>query len=186
MRISTLTVIIILLGACQSHRSGAENEGIDDAGHLNYDLIANKLIERMALKSGENVLLVGSPGRFDPLITLIGEVISQSGANYLGVISVNDTLQESWQTAFTKETLRKNKKELQILFEIVNIGIMLPGTTPADLPYKVLQEQLEHGKGRTIHFHWTGAYDLNGRLLDMDNEKDLFYQKALLETNYDA
>ena len=186
MRISTLTVIIILLGACQSHRSGAENEGIDDAGHLNYDLIANKLIERMALKSGENVLLVGSPGRFDPLITLIGEVISQSGANYLGVISVNDTLQESWQTAFTKETLRKNKKELQILFEIVNIGIMLPGTTPADLPYMVLQEQLERGKGRTIHFHWTGAYDLNGQLLDMDNEKDLFYQKALLETNYDA
>lgn len=76
MRISTLTVIIILLGACQSHRSGAENEGIDDAGHLNYDLIAIKLIERMALKSGENVLLVGSPGRFDPLITLLGEVIS--------------------------------------------------------------------------------------------------------------
>lgn len=99
---------------------------------------------------------------------------------------MNDTLQESWQTAFTKETLRKNKKELRILFENVNIGIMLPGATPADLPYMVLQEQLERGKGRTIHFHWTGAYDLNGQLLDMDNEKDLFYQKALLETDYGA
>ncbi len=186
MRISTLTVIIILLDACQSRRSNTGNEGIDDTGHLNYDLIANKLIERTALKSGENVLLVASPGRFDPLITLLGEAISRSGANYLGTISVNDTLQESWQTSFTKDTSGKNKKELQILFEIVDIGIMLPGTTPADLPYGVLQEQLERGKGRTIHFHWTGAYDLNGQLLDMDNEKDLFYQKALLETDYGA
>ena len=186
MRILNLAVLILLLYACQSCRSGTGNEEIDNKGHLNYDLIANKLIERAALKSNENVLLVGSPGRFDPLITLLVEAINKSGAKYLGTISVNDTFPESWQTSFTKDTSGKNKNELRILFEIVDIGIMLPGATPADLPYGVLQEQLERGKGRTIHFHWTGAYDLNGRLLDMNNEKDLFYQRALLETDYGA
>ena len=63
---------------------------------------------------------------------------------------------------------------------------MLPGATPNHLPYKVLQEQLDAGSGRTIHFHWEGAYDLNGQLLDMDAEKDLFYQRVLLETDYEA
>lgn len=186
MRVLIFTISIVLLGACQSQRSGTGNEGIEDAGHLNYELIAHKLIERMELKSGEMVLLVGSPGRFDTLISWLGEVIPQAGAHYLGTVSVNDTFPGSWQTSFTKEISGKNEKELRILLEIIDIGIMLPGTTPADLPYKVLQEQLEHGKGRTIHFHWTGAYGLNGRLLDMDNQKDLFYQKALLETDYDA
>ena len=186
MRILNLAVLILLLYACQSCRSGTGNEEIDNKGHLNYDLIANKLIERAALKSNENVLLVGSPGRFDPLITLLVEAINKSGAKYLGTISVNDTFPESCHISFTNDAYVKNNNELQILFELVEIGTLRPDATTAELPYGVLQEQLERCKGRTIHFHWTGAYDLNGRLLDMNNEKDLFYQRALLETDYGA
>jgi hypothetical protein len=49
-----------------------------------------------------------------------------------------------------------------------------------------MQNVLRGGKGRTVHFHWAGAYDVNGTLLPTSAEFARFYQHALVETNYSA
>ena len=61
-----------------------------------------------------------------------------------------------------------------------------PGATPANDVYTALQQVLNQGKGRTVHFHWEGAYSINGEPLKMDSKIDSFYQYALLKTDYTA
>mgnify|MGYP003325685094 CR=1 FL=1 len=61
---------------------------------------------------------------------------------------------------------------------------MLPGAIPTDLEYASMQDVLRRDKGRTIHFHWSGAYDLSGEVIEIDNIKSEYYQKVLLETDY--
>jgi len=90
-----------------------------------------------------------------------------------------------WTTEFTQTCIGKTAEELSEIFEEVDLGIMLPGATPNHLPYKVYQDMLEEGIRRTIHFHWAGAYDLNGNLLDNDTHIDEFYQRVVLETDYE-
>jgi hypothetical protein len=78
------------------------------------------------------------------------------------------------------------QEELQFYLSSVDLGIMLPGATPTDKVYAALQEVLKGSKGRTIHFHWAGAYDLKGKLLATDSVIDVFYQNVLLQTDYQA
>jgi hypothetical protein len=63
---------------------------------------------------------------------------------------------------------------------------MMPGPAAADAIYSAMQNVLRGGKGRTVHFHWAGAYDVNGTLLPTSAEFARFYQHALVETNYSA
>lgn len=171
--------------SCQKSETNTPQEATESSS-LNFSAIASKLVERADPQPGEKILLVGIPGQFDPLIELLSNKISETGAVYLGTLHADGKTPALWTTEFTEKCEGQDKASLAEIMKEVDLGIMLPGAIPSHLPYKVLQEQINEGLGRTIHFHWAGAYDLNGQLLEMDEEKDAFYEKVLLDTDYKA
>lgn len=186
MRVETKFFIFLALASimaiCTPH---SDEDKVSSDTHLDYTAIANKIIERCDLQAGEQVLLVGQPGRFDPLIPLLKNAIENAGAVYLGTASVDSSLQpDSWSTEFTKSVAGMSDIELPLYLSAVQLGIMLPGATPANRVYAGLQEVLRNGSGRTIHFHWEGAYHVDGTPMAVDSTIDIFYQNALLKTDY--
>ncbi len=173
-----------MVSSCQEPQP-SETNSVNATHHLDFELLAQVLMERMDLQPGERVLMVGKPGDFNPLVEQLKKHIVKDGATYLGALSVGGSAPESWRTEFTKSYLSTSAGQELTLLEDVDLGIMLPGATPEDEAYALFQERLESG-GRAIHFHWTGAYDLNGSLLAMDSVKDRFYQNVLVETDYSA
>lgn len=178
-----LSLVMITCFSCETQKKQTDDV---TASYLNWQAIANQLIKQSQLQSGEQVLLVGQSGQFDPLIPLLKEGIENAGAMYLGTVSVDDAQHEAWKTGYTVSLKGLEEEELVMFLDSVDLGIMLPGATPADSVYAGLQDVLNQGKGRTIHFHWQGAYDLNGRLMVPDSTIDLFYENVLLHTDYDA
>jgi hypothetical protein len=174
------------LAACQSNSTTGTDPVAEAGFSLDWEAIADKLQERMDLQPGERVLLVGQPGPFDALVPLIRERIVRAQGEDLGVISVGDQAPADWSTAFVAGAGGKTQEALVEYFQEVDLGIMLPGAVPMDAPYAALQEVLWQGRGRTIHFHWEGAYDLSGEPLPLDETINACYQKALLETDYAA
>lgn len=172
------------LVACQ-HTSTTETDPVTEADFfLDWEAIADKLQERMDIQPGERVILVGQPGPFDALVPLIRDRIARAQGEDLGVISVSDQAPEDWSTSFVAGAKGKTLEELVEYFQEVDLGIMLPGATPMDAPYGALQDVLRQGRGRTIHFHWSGAYDLNGELLPLDETINACYQKAEWEQKH--
>ncbi len=183
MQRSTLLLILaILMLAFSCQRKHTEAVG---KLHLDWEALANKIIERSNMQPGERVIMVGKPGDFDPLAAMLSERIPKTGAVYLGVISVDSTTwPESWKTDFIKDAMAKPDYDPRNLLDMIDLGIMLPGASPADAPYATLQGALRQQVGRTIHFHWSGAYGFDGKPLPMDEGMNTLYQKAILETDY--
>lgn len=179
-RMVGLWLILAILSNCQT----PSKESVTTPSYLNWQAIAEKLLERSQLQEGEQVLLVGQPGQFDPLVPLLKAGIEKVGATYLGAISINAIQPETWATDFTSSLSGVPDEQLPQLLSNVDLGIMLPGASPNDKIYAGLQKVLGQGKGRTIHFHWQGAYDLNGKLLTPDSTIDVFYENVLLKTDY--
>ena len=151
----------------------------------NWEAIANKLLERSDLVKEEKVVLMAKPGEFDPLIELLAEKINKTGAIYLGTFSVNSSVKPlKWETDFIRKAKGKTKKDLTDYLMQVDLGIMMPGASPSDVEYASMQDVLRRDKGRTIHFHWSGAYNLSGEAIEIDNIKNEYYQKVFLETDY--
>ena len=150
-----------------------------------WHAISNKLIEKSDLVKGEKVLLISKPGKFDPLVSILSEKINKTGAVYLGTFSVNSSENRiQWETEFINKAKGKSKKDLTNLLMGVDLGIMLPGATPSDIEYAAMQNVLKRNKGRTIHFHWSGAYNLSGEPIEINPKMNQFYQNVLLETDY--
>ncbi|MEQ9591952.1 MAG: aminopeptidase [Cyclobacteriaceae bacterium] len=173
---------LFFIYACNEPQKETKVDGFS----LDLELIADKLISQSQLQSGERVLLVGQPGQFEELVPLLQERIEGSGAIFLGARSIDDNHPETWQTEFTTFMDELGQEALANYLKDVDLGIMLPGATPANETYAALQKVLSEGKGRTIHFHWQGAYDLNGNLFEPDQKVDSFYQHVLLNTDYTA
>lgn len=151
----------------------------------NWEAIADKLLERSDLVKEEKVVLIAKPGEFDPLIELLAEKINKTGAIYLGTFSVNSSVKPvKWETDFIRKAKGKTKKDLTDYLMQVDLGIMMPGASPSDVEYASMQDVLRRDKGRTIHFHWSGAYNLSGETIEIDNIKNEYYQKVFLETDY--
>ena len=180
--------LLLLTCGCQSRRQVAEEAKAETAlpKELDYPAISGRLMERMSPQPGERVLLIGRPGRFDDLIEDLRRRVAEAGATDLGAISVGDRQPSDWSTEFTAGAAGKNGADLVAYFSDVDLGVMMPGATPADAPYAAMQEVLKGGTGRTVHFHWQGAYDLNQHERPIDDEVDALYQKALLNTDYQA
>lgn len=177
-----IAIFLTLLCSCQPK----QEEHVTGLA-LDWEALASKIIERSDLQTGERVIMVGQPGHFDPLVKALTEKILKTGAVYLGTISVNSTLwPESWKTEFIKSAMASPGYDSRSLLDNIDLGIMLPGASPADLPYATLQGSLRQGIGRTIHFHWSGAFDFNGRVSPMTDEVNAVYQEAILNTDYDA
>ena len=69
---NTLLYVIVFL-VVSSCKPTNETKSNDSFSFPNWELIANKLIERSNLKKGEKVLLISKPGSFDPIISLLEE-----------------------------------------------------------------------------------------------------------------
>jgi len=187
MKIKYYPIFLIMLIACQQEQQEQEQQQQQEqqqANSWNHLQLAEVILQQTALTEGERVLLVGTPGEFDPLVELLVAGIKENGGQYLGCLSVDSTTPDHWKTDFT-ETVGENEQSMKEAFEgKVDLGIMLPGATPSHMPYKVLQDLLWDGPGRTVHFHWAGAYDLNGNLLDTDFNRGSFYTEVLKNTDY--
>ena len=148
--------------------------------------LAELLVERMSLRAGERVLLLGQPGRFGELTSELRSAVRLAGATDLGALSV---LSQPYPHADGSDLLSKaaqaNQQEIQELLDgAFDIAVMLPGAQRAHPAYRAIQELLREGKGRTIHFHWEGAYSLDGRVMPITDAISADYQRALLETDY--
>ena len=62
----------------------------------------------------------------------------------------------------------------------VDLGVMLPGANPLHVEYAAMQDVLKKDKGRTIHFHWSGAYELSGEMREIDSAINEHYQNVFL------
>ncbi|MBA4054972.1 MAG: hypothetical protein C0490_09695 [Marivirga sp.] len=143
------------------------------------------LMQRMNLEPGEKILLIGKPGKFDPLIPMLKAWIENAKGQYLGVISVDSVdYPEEWSSAFALAAEGKSPDALTEYFKTVDLAIMLPGAEVSHVAYKAMQDVLRGGYGRTIHFHWSGAYSLEGVPMNMNAHIDSVYQSAILSTDY--
>ncbi|HJU74851.1 MAG TPA: hypothetical protein VJ717_14000 [Gemmatimonadaceae bacterium] len=144
--------------------------------------IARAIVQRIAPEKGERVLLVGVPQMADALVAPLRAAIRAAGAEDLGAMAASGATPSEWATTFTSGSAADAN------LGDVDVGVMLPGATPAHQPYAVLQRLLtaKGGRMRTIHFHWAGAYDMNGAVIDVTPERGALYQRALLETDYAA
>ncbi len=173
--------IFLLLIGCSPKKSVAP------PSVLKWKALAELIMSRTNLQPEEHVLLVAQPGRFDSLVTELEQAIGRKGAVYLGVVSVDSLNQpESWKTDFVKGLAGKSLEDMTASFGEVDLGIMLPGAAPTHKPYAALQEVLNLGRGRTIHFHWSGSYDISGSAREIDSLTDRLYQRVLLDTDYDS
>jgi aminopeptidase len=148
--------------------------------------VARKIVERMALVRGERVLLVGVPSISGPLVPALRQAVRERGGVDLGAVAEREPTPADWATDFTRELEGRSGDARDQHLRTVDVAVMMPGPAAADAIYSAMQNVLRGGKGRTVHFHWAGAYDLNGTLLPTSLEFARFYQHALLETNYSA
>ncbi len=183
-----ILLLILSLSSCEQGSKDTTDTSAETITQevLDWNLIADVLMSRMSLMPGEQVLLVASPGRFNELVMVLSERFEQSGAKYLGTLSVTDEQPEAWSSEFTRQIQDLSADDMKEALKVVDLGIMMPGPTPMDLAYGLIQDNLNEGIGRTIHFHWAGAYDLNGNLMENDEKVDLAYQTSLIDTDYEA
>ena len=157
---------------------------------LDHERIAAKVIERLDMKEGETFLALAHPGLFDELIPHLRYHAMRAGAVDLGVMDVlQQPVPESWSEETLAEGGTRARERLRELLSDVDAFIMLPGANPGQPAYAAIQDILRAGRGRTIHFHWLqngSAFPLPGQPLPPRHEIERVYQRALLETDYEA
>ena len=147
--------------------------------------VAGDMIARMQLQRGEIVLIVAIPGRSDALIEALRGRIVAAGATDLGVLAPIGEPPTSWLGEFTRAA-PKDRAGLATYLASVDVGVMMPGVTAAAPVYGAMQDVLRSGKGRTIHFHWEGAYALDGSALPVTPARSSAYERILRDTDYRA
>lgn len=152
---------------------------------IDFKALSTVIIERAQLQPGERVLLVARTGDFDSMVYHLADRITSAQAVYLGAIDVDGRSNLSWQTEFTKSVEGKSRAEMATHFQNVDLAIMLPGADTTHAPYAAMQDVLWQEKGRTIHFHWAGAYQMNGTPMERTQQMDQTYQVAVINTDYD-
>ncbi len=151
---------------------------------LDRSAIARAVVARMALKPAENVLFVGRPGVFDTLTALLRAQVRRAGGRDLGVYATGPGAPEDWETPFTRGSRGASRSELAEYLSGVDLAVMMPGASTSDTAYAAMQDVLRTGRGRTVHFHWAGAYDLEGRPLPLTDDISQVYQRAVIATDY--
>lgn len=192
LRPASTLALLVLLGAAgcddgpDASASGASSATSEAPRAIDPQALAGVVARRLAPESGERMLLVAEPGRFDPLVASLLAALDSAGAEVLGVRSVEGSGPASWATDFTAGLEGLAGTALTDALADVDVGLMLPGADPTDPVYGAYQAVLAGGHGRAVHFHWAGAYDLDGTERVIEPAVDLFYQAAVLETDYRA
>ena len=143
----------------------------ENSSQLEWDRIADKIAERLQLQPGETVLAAVKGARFGSLIPSLKRAVVAAGGRFLGSRDVNEP---------------SSQLEYRRLLRQVDAIVILPGPAPTDPLYQLAQAWLQEGKGRTIHFHWEGAFGVPGRVLPDSSMIDRVYQRALLEADYSS
>ncbi|MDE2804010.1 MAG: aminopeptidase [Gemmatimonadota bacterium] len=191
LKLTTPCVFACLLtvGACVPESPDTAESGTD--GALGFPAIAATLLERSAPQPGERVLLLGQAGtRWDAVLPLLSGGIQEAGAVYLGAVDIfGAPLPGAESTEFATGLGLDPEGWGDMLVE-VDLAVKLPGATPSpDVDYDVyraLQDVLRGDRARTVHFHWAGATSFAMEELPVDEHVDMVYQRALLETDYEA
>ena len=174
-------VAALLFGAFSPHNSlMAQSDPTD------WRVAAAKVVSRMALVRGERVLLVGVPGQADALVPALREAVRAGGGTDLGAVADRGAQPSAWSTDFTGELAKRTGASRDDFLRTVDVAVMMPGPTVTDPVYAAMQRVLRSGHGRTVHFHWAGAYDEAGVLLPTTPDVGRVYLRALLETDYAA
>ena len=116
-----------------------------------YDKCAARIADALQLKSGEQVLLKLDTRVFTALVPPLQNVIRACGAHICGVILAEDV------NGSSDEELTS----LRRLFENADVFIWLPEVQQGSRPAlaQALNEWLDAGRGRAVHFHWqSGSY----------------------------
>lgn len=156
---------------------------------LDLQAIAGMLVARMDLQPGERVLLVGrGGGRWDALVPLLREGVTAAGGIDLGAVDVHGAVLEGTEATGFADGLASGPDGWAEALGSVDVAVKLPGAVPdpavpTDV-YRVLQDVLRGGQGRTVHFHWAGKTSFEMEELPVDALADRVYQTALLETDY--
>src|SRR5215207_10068218 len=150
----------------------------------NWRDVAAQVVSRMALVRGERVLLVGVPGVADPLVPALRDAIRAAGGTDLGAIAERAETPAAWATDFTGQLGAASGTARDEILRSVDVAVMMPGAEATDVVYAAMQRVLATGRGRTVHFHWVGAYDLSGKPMPTTPDVARVYQRALLETDY--
>ena len=156
------------------------------SGPPDPEAAARKIVERMALVRGERVLLVGVPSASLSLVPPLRQALRAAGGVDLGAVAEREPQPAEWTTDFTRELARRSGDAVSQYLQSVDVAVMMPGAAATDPMYQAMQRVLAGGKGRTVHFHWAGAYDLSGTLQPTTPDVAQLYQRVLLETNYSA
>lgn len=181
---NVLLAAVLLVTACAGEPESTQ--AVDASSTIDFPAVTQVLLDRLDLQAGERVLLVGVPGRFDPIVPLLRAGFIAAGAEDLGAWAEEGEAPGSWSTDFTSSIGAAQGDALVQVLSEVDAAIMLPGATAAHPIYGALQQVLRGDQGRTVHFHWLGAYDLNGAERASDGMVDSFYQRVLAETDYVA
>src|SRR5689334_16916819 len=181
MRLPSYQIAALVAGTGLPHTSL-----MAQADPTNWRAVAAKIVAQIAPKPGERVLLVGVPGVADPLVPLLREAVRSAGATDLGAVAERAATPAEGATDYTRELAKRGGPARVEYLRTVDAAVMMPGPTPADSVYAAMQEVLRSGHGRTVHFHWAGAYDLTGTLLPTTSDVSRVYERALLQTDYAA
>ena len=162
---------------------------------FDHQAIAKRLVQQLALKPGERVLSIAHPGVFEDLLPYIRYEVMRAGGVDLGVVEVlREPVPESFDAAVLRQGARDARAHYKAMFRDVDAAIMMPGANTSHPAYLAMQDwlkdDLSERKGRrTIHFHWIengSAYPIAGQPRPSRPEMDAHYQRALLQTDYQA
>ena len=162
---------------------------------LDYAAMAKRIVQQLALKPGERVMSIAHPGLFADLATHVRYEVMRSGAIDLGVVNVlAEPVPASFDPAVLVKGAREARAHYKAMFRDVDAAIMMPGANVSHPAYLAMQDWLkddlaEHRGRRTIHFHWLeagSAYPIAGQPLPPRFALEANYQRALLETDYNA
>ncbi len=155
---------------------------------LDWPVVARKVVERLDPQPGENILIVAHPDMFEDFIPHLRYAIAERDAVDVGVVDVMpEPVPDGWDLGVLSRGRGPSREAYRHMFADVDGAIMLPGAVPAHPAYGALQDLLNEGRGRTIHFHWVengSAYTLPGQPLPARHVLDDVYQRSLIETDY--
>jgi hypothetical protein len=160
---------------------------------LDYPAIAKRIVEQLALKPGERVMMLAMPGVWTEIRPYIRYEVIRADAIDLGVVEVlAEPVPASFDPAVLAKGAREARAHYKAMFQDVDAAIMMPGTTTTHPAYQAMQDLLkddlvERRGRRTVHFHWVengSAYAIPGQPLPPRFAIDELYQRALLQTDY--
>ncbi|NJN41532.1 MAG: hypothetical protein HC811_04115 [Flammeovirgaceae bacterium] len=141
-----LIVFLLMLSGCTSTTKNDSKVNNQESFIFDWDAIGNQLVTQMNLEDGERVLLVASPGLFDPLVDVLAKKIRDAGGEYLGAVSVTDAQPVEWVTDFVTKIRPMEKDDLLSELSSVDLAVMLPGPVPSDKVYGAMQIVLNSEK----------------------------------------